>query len=201
MRMRIVAGEFRGRTIEAPSEATTRPTTDRVRESMFSSIYSRRQDLSATRVLDAFAGSGALGLEALSRGAESCVFFERDAAARSVLEGNISSLGLAAPRASVRGVDVGEAAAAGLRGAGDPFSLVLLDPPYAVPPARVASFVDGLAANGDLALGCILVYEYSLKNREAALEAFGPADDLELTGQKKYGKIGVVYLKYAPTKE
>ena len=111
--MRVVAGEFGGRVIDSPSEKTTRPTTDRVRESMFSSIYSRLADLSGTRVLDAFAGSGALGIEALSRGAQRAVFFERDANARKVLEGNLSSLGLKLPRATVAGRDVVSDAAAG----------------------------------------------------------------------------------------
>lgn len=196
--MRIVAGEFRGRIIESPSEATTRPTTDRVRESMFSSIYSRRADLSTTRVLDAFAGSGGLGLEALSRGAASCTFFERDADARAVLQRNISSLGLRPPVATVRGEDVGEAAQAGLKGRGEPFGLVLLDPPYAVEPSRVASFAEGLADHGDLAEKCIIVYEYALKNRDSVSAAFEPAGEFTVTGQKKYGKIGVIYLKYVP---
>lgn len=195
--MRIVAGEFRGRSIASPSEVTTRPTTDRVRESMFSSVYSRRPDLSTTRVLDAFAGSGALGLEALSRGAASCVFFERDAAARGVLESNIGSFGLRPPRATVCFQDVGEAAQAGLKGAGDPFGLVLLDPPYAIEPARVASFLLGLADNGDLEQDCIVVYEYAAKNKDAVSEVFESMPGFRPTGQKKYGKIGVVYLKYA----
>ena len=72
--MRIIAGEFGGRVIDSPSERTTRPTTDRVRESIFSSVYSRLPDLTDVIVLDAFAGSGALGIEALSRGAASCTF-------------------------------------------------------------------------------------------------------------------------------
>ena len=89
--MRIIAGEFGGRVIDSPSERTTRPTTDRVRESIFSSVYSRLPDLTDVIVLDAFAGSGALGIEALSRGAASCTFVERDRAARAVLEKNLSS--------------------------------------------------------------------------------------------------------------
>lgn len=201
--MRIVAGEYRGRTIESPSEKTTRPTTDRVRESMFSSVYSRRADLSATRALDAFAGSGALGLEALSRGAASCTFHERDAEARKVLEGNVVSLGLKSPRAQVRGTDVGQAAlsSGGLRAGGAPFGLVLLDPPYALEPARVAAFLGVLAGNGDLEEGCIVVYEHALARRQAALDALSRPESgaFELTGAKKYGKIGVIYLKYAPS--
>ena len=88
--MRIVAGEFKGRSIESPDEKTTRPTTDRVRESMFSSILSRTSDLSldGITVLDAFGGSGALGFEAISRGALRCQFWEQDSDARAILEAN-----------------------------------------------------------------------------------------------------------------
>ena len=84
--MRIVAGRMRGKTIEAPTGDGTRPTTDRVREALFSSLYSLRGGFDGAVVLDAFAGSGALGLEALSRGARSCTFVERDRSARKVLE-------------------------------------------------------------------------------------------------------------------
>lgn len=108
--MRIIAGEFGGRVIDSPSERTTRPTTDRVRESIFSSVYSRLPDLADVIVLDAFAGSGALGIEALSRGAASCTFVECDRAARAVLEKNLSTLGLKAPRVRVIAGDVFEAA-------------------------------------------------------------------------------------------
>lgn len=109
--MRIIAGEFKGRIIESPNEKTTRPTTDRVRESIFSSIYSRLPELAAVDVLDAFAGSGALGIEALSRGARSCTFIERDRAARDVLERNLASLSLKAPRVRVIVADSFDAAA------------------------------------------------------------------------------------------
>ena len=76
--MRIVAGEFRGRSIEAPRGENTRPTTDRVREALMSSLYSLRGGFEGAVVLDAFAGTGALGLEALSRGARSATFYEND---------------------------------------------------------------------------------------------------------------------------
>lgn len=194
--MRVVAGEFGGRVIDSPSEKTTRPTTDRVRESMFSSIYSRLADLSGTRVLDAFAGSGALGIEALSRGAQRAVFFERDANARKVLEGNLSSLGLRPPRATVAGRDVVSDAAAGavLLG-GAPYGLVLMDPPYALKPSEVHAFVRDLLSGGALAPGAVIVYEHAIANRQSAADAFGADATFEVTGQKKYGKIGVTYVK------
>lgn len=98
--MRVIAGEFRGRILDSPSADTTRPTTDRVRESLFSSLYSRTGGFDGLSVLDAFAGSGALGIEALSRGASHAVFFERDPAAVRVLESNLAALSLAAPSRS-----------------------------------------------------------------------------------------------------
>jgi 16S rRNA (guanine966-N2)-methyltransferase len=91
--MRIVGGEFRSRTLEAPKGDTTRPTTDRVREALFS-ILEARTTLIGTHVVDLYAGTGALGLEALSRGAESCVFVEQNRAALDALRRNIATLGL-----------------------------------------------------------------------------------------------------------
>lgn len=193
--MRIVAGEFKGRAIDSPSEKTTRPTTDRVRESVFSSIYSRVGQMMGLRVLDAFAGSGALGLEALSRGAASCTFFELDSAARLVLEGNVKALGLDARRARVRAGDVLAAAQRPLSFA-TPFSLVMLDPPYALDASEVARLVGLLADNGDLAPGAVIAYEHAHGSAAAASAAFEGDARFEETGAKKYGKIGVLYLKY-----
>ncbi len=118
--MRIVAGELRGRRIVAPPGKGTRPTADRVREALFSILG----DVSGLRVLDLFAGSGALGIESLSRGAAQAVFVESSARAVAAIEGNLASLGLEAP---VRRRE----ALAFLRGAdGGGFDIAFLDPPY-----------------------------------------------------------------------
>ena len=102
--MRIIAGEFRGRKLDAPRGDGTRPTTDRVRESLMSALVSLRDGLDGAVVLDAFAGSGALSLEALSRGADTAVLCERDRDAAAVIERNISALRLGRDRARlVRG--------------------------------------------------------------------------------------------------
>ena len=90
--MRIIAGEFRGRKLDAPKGDGTRPTTDRVRESLMSALVSLRDGLDGAVVLDAFAGSGALSLEALSRGADTAVLCERDRDAAAVIERNITTL-------------------------------------------------------------------------------------------------------------
>jgi 16S rRNA (guanine966-N2)-methyltransferase len=117
--VRVVAGEFRGRRLAAPRGVRTRPTADRVREALFSMLG----DVSGARVLDLYAGSGALGIEALSRGAESAVFVERDPRAVAAIEHNLQSLGL---EQEVLRQD----AVRFLRRGTGTFDLVFCDPPY-----------------------------------------------------------------------
>lgn len=123
--MRVIAGELGGRRLQAPSGRTTRPTSDRVREALFAMLG----ELSGASVLDLFAGSGGLGIEALSRGAAEAVFVERDALALRTLRANLDSLGLAPPRARVRRSE----ALAALRSARrlqETYDLIFIDPPY-----------------------------------------------------------------------
>lgn len=119
--MRIIAGKWRGRTLLAPPGQATRPTSDRTREALFSMLTSRLGSFDELRVADIFAGTGALGLEALSRGAAHCTFVERDREALTILKANIAKLG-------AEGADVRAQAAEGF--AGGPFDLVFMDPPY-----------------------------------------------------------------------
>lgn len=123
--MRVVAGSARGLRLASPPGTGTRPTTDRVREATFNALGSMGA-VTGARVLDAFAGSGALGIEALSRGASHCTFVERDRAARAVVEANLATTGLA-PRASVVGTDAHSHLALGE----EVWDLVVLDPPHA----------------------------------------------------------------------
>jgi 16S rRNA (guanine966-N2)-methyltransferase len=119
MALRVVAGEHRGRRLQMPVGEATRPTKDRVREAVFSILG----DIAGLRVLDLFAGSGALGIEALSRGAGSAVFVDDDAAAADVVRANLATLGLEAT--------VVRRDAIGFLGAGDAlYDLVFCDPPY-----------------------------------------------------------------------
>ena len=124
MSLRIIAGEWRGRKLQAPQGDTTRPTADRTRETLFSMLLSRLGTFEGLTVADLFAGSGALGLEALSRGAASCAFVEQDAPAIRALRANIANL-RAASQCEVR---AGSVLALGPVKA--PLDLVLLDPPY-----------------------------------------------------------------------
>ncbi len=121
--MRIIAGEWRGRSIEAPPGPATRPTTDRMRETLFSMLASRLGSFEDLSVADLFAGSGALGLEALSRGSASVTFVENDPQAAAIIRRNAAKLG-AEDRIRVFG---GSALALPRS---DPFDLVLADPPY-----------------------------------------------------------------------
>lgn len=155
--MRIIAGEHRGRVLKAPKGDGTRPTTDRVRESLMSMLASARGDFDGAVVLDAFAGSGALALEALSRGADRACLVERDGAAAKVVEANVRLLGYGPDRARVRRADVLRAGAPRL---GAPYDLVFLDPPYATEPADVLALVERLDAAGQLAPDVIVSYEH-----------------------------------------
>lgn len=120
--MRIIAGNWRGRTLLAPKGDITRPTADRTREALFSMLTSRLGSFEGLRVADLFAGSGALGLEALSRGAASCVFVEQDRAALEALKANVAKLNAAA--------DIRAQSVLNLSVVAQPFDLLLIDPPY-----------------------------------------------------------------------
>jgi 16S rRNA (guanine966-N2)-methyltransferase len=146
---RIVAGTAGGRQLAVPKRGT-RPTSDRVREALFSAVEAAL-DLDGARVLDLYAGSGALGLEALSRGAATAVLVESDASAVAVLRKNIAAIGL--PGAVAR---PGRVAAVLAEPPGEPFDLVLADPPYALDPNPD---LVALAANGWLAPGSLVILE------------------------------------------
>ena len=122
--MRIIAGEWRGRKLVAPKGDGTRPTADRARETLFAMLTSRLGSFEGLQVADLFAGSGALGLEALSRGASHCLFVEQDRAALEAIRANIGALGAQA-RTRVEAGSV-----MGLRAASAPLDLILADPPY-----------------------------------------------------------------------
>lgn len=159
--MRIVGGKWGGRAIEAPEgRGVTRPTTDRMRESMASMILSAAGlDLSGKSVLDAFAGSGAMGLELVSRGAASATFVDKDRGAAARIKRTSRTLGAAPSEVAVVTGDVFQLASSRLAHA--PFGIVFLDPPYAFEAERVSSLVDSLASSGQLAPGAVVVYEHS----------------------------------------
>ncbi len=181
--MRIIAGEYRGRTLKAPKGEGTRPTTDRVRESMMSVVNSARGGFEGAVVLDAFAGSGALGLEALSRGAASAQFYERAGEALRALSANVEAVGLDARRARVHRADVLQAPPTYAK---PPFDLVFLDPPYAFDPHEVLGMVAALRARGALAHDALVVYEHAVAGCDP-VELAAEEADLSLAQRKKYG--------------
>ncbi|YBV95305.1 16S rRNA (guanine(966)-N(2))-methyltransferase RsmD [Phyllobacteriaceae bacterium JZ32] len=125
--MRIVGGRFRGRPLATPSTSAIRPTTDRTRESLFNILAHRfPEKLEGTRVLDLFAGTGALGLEAISRGARACLFVEESVEGRGLLRENIEAFGLQGQTKIFRR----DACSLGVVGTMEPFDLVFADPPY-----------------------------------------------------------------------
>ncbi len=160
--MRIIGGEWRGRKIEEPrGRDVTRPTTDRVREACASMVMSAFDfDLDEVRVLDAFGGSGALGIEMLSRGARSLTTFEIDRNAARLITKNIESLCRDRSRWRVVTGDVLVSASRG-RVPGGPFDLVLLDPPYAFGAEPVEELLQNLSRQGLLAPGAFALFEHA----------------------------------------
>ena len=130
--MRIISGEWRGRKLIAPRGDATRPTADRTRETLFNMLTSRLGSFDDLRVADLFAGSGALGLEALSRGAAHCLFVEQEKPAVDAIKANILALG-ARDRSKVQ-----QGSVMSLGPTSDPYDLLLLDPPYRTGAANVA---------------------------------------------------------------
>lgn len=155
--MRIVAGEHRGRTLAVPDGLDTRPTTDRVREAVMSSVFSKLGGFEGAYVLDAFSGTGAMGLEAMSRGAEGAVLNDFSTKSRACIEENASSLGYRRPDVRITSVDVLNA---GIPGGSRRYSLIFLDPPYATSQVDVARILAKAEEDGLLADNCLVVYEH-----------------------------------------
>ncbi|MDL2328126.1 16S rRNA (guanine(966)-N(2))-methyltransferase RsmD [Desulfosarcina sp. OttesenSCG-928-A07] len=180
--MRVISGHFKGRRLLSASGMTTRPTADRIRESIFNIIGPR---LMCRHVLDLFAGTGAMGIEALSRGAESAVFVEMDKAALGVLRKNIAALGIE-DRCRVIPWDIRKSFPMLFSGTRS-YELVFMDPPYNV--RLVLPTLTAVVSSGILAPGARLVAEHSRK------EPIHPVPDgLVLSDQRKFGKTLVSFL-------
>ena len=179
--MRVIAGSAKGRRLRAPHGQAVRPTADRVKEALFSILQSR-YDLAGAILLDLFAGSGALGIEGLSRGAARAVFVEQAESARRCLAANLAACGLEQrSRVVPRGV---RQAIAGLTEDGEHFDGVLMDPPYGR--GLAAETLAQLAAAGLVVPGGWVAVEHHVA--DALAEAYGP---LRLTAARRYGKTAV----------
>ena len=181
--MRIIAGQWRGRKLVAPAGETTRPTADRTRETLFSMLVSRVGAFEDLRVADLFAGSGALGLEALSRGAAHCLFVEQDAAAIRAIRSNIANFQAAAQ------CDVRAASVLTLGVAKEPLDLILLDPPYQTGAGAVA--LDKLQRLGWIGPATWISLETAY-NEVPAIKG------LEAVAERKVGTARITLLRALP---
>ena len=176
--MRIIAGQWRGRPLVAPKGDATRPTADRTREALFSMLASRVGSFEDLAVADLFAGSGALGLEALSRGAASCLFVEHDRAALDALRANADKLGI---RPDIRATSV-----LALGPAAKPMDVILMDPPYGTGAGAVA--LDKLARLGWTSPATWISIE-TAKGEKVEVEGF------ETDAERVHGKAMLTILR------
>ncbi|HXP96085.1 MAG TPA: 16S rRNA (guanine(966)-N(2))-methyltransferase RsmD [Telmatospirillum sp.] len=181
--MRIVAGRHKGRVLQAPEGLATRPTADRAREALFNILGHGAPSLEGALVLDAFAGSGALGFEALSRGASHATFMETDGSAFAIIYANAKKLGVE-PQSSIQRIDATRPPKASA-----PCQIVLMDPPYKSGLAKPALLA--LLAQGWIASDAVVVVEV------AAGEDFSsPSKDLMIIDERKYGAARMVFLRF-----
>ncbi len=179
---RIIAGAAGGRRLETPKGDRTRPTSDRVREALFSAVESWAGSLQGLRFLDLYAGSGAVGLEAWSRGAEAVTFVESDRRTADLIGRNVRSVGCGVARIHAASV------ASTLAGGADaPYDVVFSDPPYPLDDATVADDLALMAAQGWIADDALVVVERARRSPEPAWPA-GIGLLPGKRGQKKYGE-------------
>src|SRR6202046_3889520 len=184
--MRVVGGRLKGRNLASPSSRDIRPTADRLRESVFNILIHAYDDpIAEARVLDLFAGTGALGIEAISRGAKFALFVDNGAEARALLRNNVEALGLG----GVTKVYRRDAGNLGPAHPVEPFSLVFLDPPYAKRLAEKALM--SLRAGGWLSPAALLVVE------EATAAVFAAPDGFEELERRTYDDSELVFLRAA----
>jgi 16S rRNA (guanine966-N2)-methyltransferase len=186
--MRIVSGSFRGKTLAAPEGQATRPTSDRARQAIFNILEHAAwsNGVRDLRVIDLFAGSGALGFEALSRGAAFCLFVETDAGARGAIRENVEAMGAF----GVTRVHRRDATDLGVRPGGDgpAFDLAFLDPPYAKGLGEVA--LEKLAEGDWLAPGAMVVFERGASEPDVAVSRYAPLD------VRDYGAARVHFFRF-----
>lgn len=183
---RIIAGTAKGRKLKTPDGDATRPTSDRVREALFSALEARFGSLHGLRLLDLYAGSGAVALEGVSRGATGVVAVESDRRAAALISENSRTLGLGV---EVNANPVERVLAAP---ATEPFDVVFLDPPYPLPSEEVDAVLGRLVEGGWLSDGAAVVVERSRRSVEPAWP-----DGLGTARAKKYGETVLWYLRRA----
>jgi 16S rRNA (guanine966-N2)-methyltransferase len=182
--MRIVGGRLRGRALHAPKSQAVRPTSDRLRESLFNVLaHGYGEPAADARVLDLFAGTGALGIEALSRGAAFALFVDEGVEARALLRANVEALGLGGTTRIFRR----DAVRLGPAHPVEPFSLAFADPPYAHGLAEKA--LASARAGGWLKPGALVVVE------DAATAAFAAPEGFEELERRPYGDSELIFVR------
>lgn len=159
---RVIAGQARGRRLAVPGGRTTRPTSDRAREALFAAAGSILGSFEGLRVLDLYAGSGAVGLEALSRGAAAALLVEADPKSARVIRANIETVGL--PGARLAADRAERLLARGLPAGEEPYDLAFADPPYALPDEEVTTMLSALASGGWLAPDALVIVERATRS-------------------------------------
>jgi len=184
--LRVVGGRLRGRALRAPDSGAIRPTSERLRETIFDILASRHAErLQGARVADLFAGSGALGIEAISRGAAFALFVDSGAPARALLRANVEALALG----GVTRIWRADAAKLGRAPVGPPFDLAFLDPPYGH--GLAAPALAGLVSGGWLGPSALVVVEESAKAEITAPEGLHRLDE------RTYGDTKLVIFESA----
>lgn len=192
--MRIIAGKYRGRTVDVPKGLEVRPTTDRVREAMFSSLTSLGVNFEDAIVLDAFAGSGALGFEAVSRGAKKLVSFENNKKNFENLSRNFQIFKEDTADIKLLFSDVKKTNFSYV-GNVDGFNLLFFDPPYANKADEVLDILKALVKAQKISNNAMVVYEHASKDSfDAYVELFA-LESFELVNAKVYNDISVEYLR------
>ncbi len=161
---RIIGGRARGRRLAVPDGRTTRPTSDRAREGLFSALDAAMSGFGGQRVLDLYAGSGAVGLEALSRGAAAALLVESDRTAARVIRTNLDTLGLTGGQLAAERVE----RLAATPCPGEPYDVAYVDPPYALAAHELANVLVTLGENGWLADGALVAVERASRDPEWA---------------------------------
>jgi 16S rRNA (guanine966-N2)-methyltransferase len=188
---RIIAGEAGGRRLRTPPGSLTRPTSDRVREALFSALEAQLGTIAGRRFLDLYAGSGAIGLEASSRGAAQVTLVERDAKTAGLIRANARDLGLV----DVTVIAGAAQTVAAQPPAGEPFDVAFLDPPYAAPAGDVAAVVGSLVAARWLGSEAVVVVERSRRDGEWIWP-----EGFDMLRAKRYGETMLWYGRVASSR-
>lgn len=189
--MRVIAGEYRGRPLKALKGDATRPTTDRVKEALMSKVFSTQGSLENCCVLDAFAGTGALGIEALSRGASFVIFCDKSSEANMIISENLRAVKAENSRYQLLKMDSLSLSSSVIK---KQIDLVFFDPPYAVSPHEVMAIAKGYFEKGILKEDALLCYELTKTSKPELVQAIN-ALECAIVSSKDYGETSIALIR------